>query len=70
MEVRQDRMATTIIFTLGVLLIFCALLAIGQFFGREPITPKCNPDTCCMKGEGCDRRESETRRKAETGEEG
>ena len=53
-------MAAIMIITLLFVLVFCALLAIGQFFGREPMTPKCNPDTCCMKGESCDRRTTKT----------
>ena len=53
-------MATTMIISLFFILVFCAALAFGQFFGREPITPKCNPGTCCMKGESCSRRSAKT----------
>ena len=42
--------------SLAVLLTFCAALALGQFFGREPITPKCNPGPCCLQGKDCKRR--------------
>ncbi|MGI9248189.1 MAG: hypothetical protein ACR2QI_04200 [Woeseiaceae bacterium] len=49
-------MLTTVIISLITLLVFCAALALGQFFGREPITPKCNPGDCCMQGEKCTRR--------------
>jgi hypothetical protein len=52
--------ATTVIVSFVFVLVFCAALAIGQFFGREPITPKCNPGTCCMKGKNCSRRPAET----------
>ena len=55
-------MATTVFVSLVFILVFGAALAIGQFFGREPITPKCNPGTCCMKGESCSRRSEETRK--------
>ncbi len=49
-------MLATIFVTLLVLLVFCAALALGQFFGREPITPKCNPGPCCLQGKNCKRR--------------
>lgn len=49
-------MLTTVIVTLVAILAFSAALALGQFFGREPITPKCNPDACCMRGDDCDSR--------------
>ena len=49
-------MLTTVIVSLVAILAFSAALALGQFFGREPITPKCNPDACCMQGDDCDRR--------------
>ena len=56
-------MVATIIISLIVVLAFCAALALGQFFGREPITPKCNPDTCCMQGDNCSRRSAAPARK-------
>ena len=41
----------------GVFLAAGAALALGQFFGREPISARCRPrdDTtgCCMEGEDC-----------------
>ena len=46
-------MLATIIISLVIFLALGAALTIGQFFGREPITPKCNPDTCCMQDEDC-----------------
>ena len=49
-------MLTTVIVSLVAIFAFSAALALGQFFGREPITPKCNPDACCMQGDNCDRR--------------
>ncbi len=49
-------MLATILITLLALLAFCAALALGQFFGREPITPKCNPGPCCLEGKQCKRR--------------
>ena len=49
-------MLATILVSLTVLLAFCAALALGQFFGREPITPKCNPGPCCLQGKDCKRR--------------
>ncbi len=49
-------MLATITVSLFVLLMVCAGLAIGQFFGREPITPKCNPGPCCLEGKNCKRR--------------
>lgn len=55
-------MTATIILSLIFILVFCAALAIGQVFGREPITPKCNPGTCCMKGENCSRNPDRERR--------
>ncbi len=55
-------MAETVIVSFLIVLVFCGALAIGQFFGREPITPKCNPGTCCMKGKNCGHRSDETRK--------
>ena len=52
-------MAATIIVSFIIVLIFCAALAVGQFFGREPITPKCNPGDCCLGAKGCSRRSEE-----------
>ncbi len=49
-------MFATIIISLAVVLLFCAGLALGQFFGRDPIVPKCNPGDCCMQGDKCTRR--------------
>ncbi len=49
-------MLATISVTLVVLLTVCGALALGQFFGREPITPKCNPGPCCLQGKNCKRR--------------
>ena len=49
-------MLATVIVSLVTVLAFSVALALGQFFGREPITPKCNPDACCMQGDDCDRR--------------
>ena len=49
-------MLATVLVSLVVVLAFCAALALGQFFGREPITPKCNPGPCCMQGKKCERR--------------
>ena len=50
-------MLATVIGTLVILLTFCAALALGQFFGREPVTPKCNPGDCCLEGgQNCRRR--------------
>ncbi len=48
-------MLTTVIVSLMAILAFSVALALGQFFGRQPITPKCNPDACCMQGDDCDR---------------
>ena len=48
-------MLATVIVSLVAILAFSVALALGQFFGREPITPKCNPDACCMQGDHCDR---------------
>lgn len=48
-------MLATVIVSLITVLAFSVALAFGQFFGREPITPKCNPDACCMQGDHCDR---------------
>ena len=48
-------MIETIIISLIIVLGFCGALALGQFFGRAPIKAKCNPDTCCMQGDDCDR---------------
>ncbi len=55
-------MAETVIVSFLVVLVFCGALAVGQFFGREPITPKCNPGTCCMKGKNCGHRAEEARK--------
>ncbi len=49
-------MAATIIISFVIVLIFCAALALGQFFGRAPITPKCNPGECCLGARDCKRR--------------
>jgi hypothetical protein len=46
-------MIETIIISLILLLLFGVALAFGQFFGRPPIKPKCNPDDCCMQGSNC-----------------
>ncbi len=54
-------MAATIIVTFVVVLVFCAALALGQFFGREPITPKCNPGDCCLGAKNCKRRAEASR---------
>ncbi len=52
-------MLATVIGTLVILLTVCAALALGQFFGREPVTPKCNPGPCCLEGrKNCRRRAS------------
>ncbi|MDJ0907059.1 MAG: hypothetical protein QNI96_13655 [Woeseiaceae bacterium] len=48
-------MLTTVFVTVIAMLVFCAALALGQFFGRKPIVPKCNPGDCCMQGENCTR---------------
>ena len=53
-------MLATIVICFAALLLFGMALAVGQFFGRKPIAPKCNPDTCCMRGDDCDRRSSST----------
>lgn len=41
----------------GVFLAACAALALGQFFGHEPISGRCKPrddaTACCMEGEDC-----------------
>ena len=49
-------MLATIIISLVIFLAFGAALTLGQIFGREPITPKCNPDACCMQDDNCARR--------------
>lgn len=51
-------MLATLLISFFALLTFCAALAVGQFFGREPITPKCNPGPCCLEGKKCKRRTS------------
>lgn len=51
-------MLATLFISFLALLTFCAALALGQFFGREPITPKCNPGPCCLEGKNCKRRTS------------
>ena len=51
-------MLATMIITLVVVLVSCSALALGQFFGREPITPKCNPGPCCLQGKNCKRRKT------------
>ena len=53
-------MAATIAISFVIVLIFCAALALGQFFGREPITPKCNPGDCCLGAKGCKHHSQET----------
>jgi len=52
-------MIETIIISFVIVLGFCAALALGQFFGREPIKAKCNPDDCCMQGNKCKRAQGE-----------
>ena len=47
-------MIATIFVSLIIVLGFCAALGLGQFFGRAPISAKCNPDTCCMRGDDSD----------------
>lgn len=41
----------------GVFLAACAALALGQFFGHEPISGRCRPrddsNACCMEREDC-----------------
>ncbi len=49
-------MLATMLISLLILLTCCAALALGQFFGREPVTPKCNPGPCCLQGKKCRRR--------------
>ncbi len=49
-------MLATIIITLIIFLALGAALTMGQLFGRGPITPKCNPDTCCMQDDDCSHR--------------
>ena len=56
-------MLATIIISLAIVLAFCSALALGQFFGRKPITPKCNPGKCCMQRNNCDRRSAATSRR-------
>lgn len=51
-------MLEAVIVTLVAVLAFSAALAVGQLFGRGPITPKCNPDACCMQGDDCERRQA------------
>ena len=46
-------MLETVIISLVIVLAFGAALTLGQFFGREPIKPKCNPDACCMEHDNC-----------------
>ena len=46
-------MLATVIISLVIFLAFGAALTLGQIFGREPITPKCNPDACCMQDDNC-----------------
>lgn len=48
-------MFETIAVALIIILVACAALAFGQFFGRAPIQAKCNPGDCCMQGEKCTR---------------
>ena len=48
-------MISTIVITVVIVLLSCAALALGQFFGRKPIEAKCNPGNCCMKGDDCDK---------------
>ncbi len=57
-------MLTTILVSLIVVLAFAGLMAVGQFFGREPVKPKCNPNSCCMQGDNCTRRDPEECRHA------
>ncbi len=50
-------MLATLVGTLVILLVACAALALGQFFGRAPVVPKCNPGPCCLEGKSqCRRR--------------
>ncbi len=56
-------MLATIVISFAALLLFSIALAVGQFFGRKPIAPKCNPDTCCMQGDNCKRRAAATSRR-------
>jgi len=49
-------MLATIGVSLFVALIFAGLMGLGQFFGRAPVRPKCNPGDCCLQGEACSRR--------------
>lgn len=49
-------MLATVIISLIIFLALGAALTFGQLFGREPITPKCNPDACCMQHDHCDHR--------------
>lgn len=51
-------MIETILVSLVFILVVCGGLALGQFFGREPVTPKCNPGPCCLEGDNCERRAS------------
>ena len=49
-------MLATVIISLVIFLALGAALTMGQLFGRGPITPKCNPDTCCMQDDDCTHR--------------
>ena len=55
----DDVMIATLIGSFLIFLIAGAFLALGQWFGRPPITGKCSPDNpaCCMnrQGEKCKR---------------
>ncbi len=54
-------MGTTIFVSFVIVIVFCTALAIGQFFGRGPITPKCNPGECCFGGKNCPKRKNRSR---------
>jgi len=45
----------------GVFLAACSALALGQFFGHEPISGRCRPrddsNACCMEREDCCRQD-------------
>jgi hypothetical protein len=56
-------MLATVVVCFAILLLFSFALAIGQFFGRDPITPKCNPGPCCLQGDNCERRSAATQRR-------
>ena len=43
-------MIETIIGSFLIIILAAAAIAVGQFFGRPPVTGKCGPDNprCCM----------------------